>query len=120
MVPALAASNFPALSRECPVKEYHDGQWWTKGDGKGYGANAMDYVPPVATTTTTPPMAMTTTPHNHFDGIPLGGFASTAAPSLCRSAFWCVRLLQLLVLCKTLNCRYAISLLRFLKVFGSS
>ena len=46
--------------------------------------------------------------------------ASTAAPSLCRSAFWCVRLLQLLALCKTLNCRYAISLLRFLKVFGSS
>ena len=33
-------------ARECPVKEYHDGQWWTKGDGKGYGANAMDYVPP--------------------------------------------------------------------------
>ena len=61
-------------ARECPVKEYHDGQWWTKGDGKGYGANAMDYVPPVTTTTMTPPMAMTTTPHNHFDGIPLGGF----------------------------------------------
>ena len=45
--------------------------------------------------------------------------ASTAAPSLCRSAVWCVRLLQLLAFCKTVNGCYAISLYRFLKVFGS-
>ena len=35
--------------------------------------------------------------------------ASTAAPSLCRSALWCVRLLQLLAFCKTVNGCYAIS-----------
>ena len=34
--------------------------------------------------------------------------ASTAAPSLCRSAVWCVRLLQLLAFCKTVNWCYAI------------
>ena len=36
--------------------------------------------------------------------------ASTAAPSLCKSALWCVRLLQLLAFCKTVNWCYAISL----------
>ena len=46
--------------------------------------------------------------------------ASTAAPSLCRSAVWCVRLLQLLAFCRTVNGCYASSLYRFLKVFGSS
>ena len=46
--------------------------------------------------------------------------ASTAAPSSCRSAFWCVRLLRLMAFCKTANCRIAISLQRFLRIFGSS
>ena len=35
--------------------------------------------------------------------------ASTAAPSLCRSALWCVRLLQLLAFCKTVNGCYTSS-----------
>ena len=34
--------------------------------------------------------------------------ASTAAPSLCGSALWCVRLLQLLAFCKTVNGCYSI------------